>query len=129
LWRSTEPPVRSRFKTAPAFVPQSAGTRAEVMRDFERLQAALRTELQAAQEVDLGRLRIVSPFAKRLRYNLFSAFSILPAHQRRHLWQAEQAAREREGPMTAARRANGIIQKAAVAEITTVGSSQPRLKT
>jgi hypothetical protein len=91
LWRATEPPVRSRFKTAPAFVPQSAGTRIEVMRDFERLQDALAAELQAAHGLDLGKLRIVSPFARRLSYNLYSAFSILPAHQRRHLWQAEQA--------------------------------------
>jgi hypothetical protein len=91
LWRATEPPVRSHFKTAPAFVPQSAGTRIEVVRDFERLQDALAAELQAANGLDLGNLRIVSPFARRLSYNLYSAFSILPAHQRRHLWQAEQA--------------------------------------
>jgi hypothetical protein len=34
---------------------------------------------------------MISPFDSRVRYNLFSAFRIIAAHQRRHLWQAEQA--------------------------------------
>jgi hypothetical protein len=25
-----------------------------------------------------------------LRYNLYSCFTILPSHQHRHIWQAEQ---------------------------------------
>jgi hypothetical protein len=32
----------------------------------------------------------VSPFAPGVRYNLYSTLSILPRHQERHLWQAEQ---------------------------------------
>jgi hypothetical protein len=27
----------------------------------------------------------------RLRYDLLSAFEVIPVHQRRHLWQAERA--------------------------------------
>ena len=46
---------------------------------------------RAARGIDLGRLRIISPFDKRVRHNLYSAFRIVAAHQRRHLWQAEQA--------------------------------------
>jgi hypothetical protein len=36
-------------------------------------------------------MKIISPFDRRVRYNVFSAFRIVVAHQRRHLWQAEQA--------------------------------------
>ena len=31
------------------------------------------------------------PFDSRVKYNVYSAFLIVAAHQRRHLWQAEQA--------------------------------------
>ena len=41
---------------------------------------------------DLNRLKIVSPFGARLSYNVYSAFRVLAAHERRHVWQAERAA-------------------------------------
>ena len=56
-----------------------------------------------AREVDL-RMKIVSPFDKRVRYNLVSAFHILAAHERRHLWQAEQAVAELRRVQSAASR-------------------------
>jgi hypothetical protein len=58
--------------------------------EFERLQ---REQLVLAREADslaIDRVKIASPFNPRFRYNLFSALSILPRHQHRHLWQAEQ---------------------------------------
>src|SRR6266550_1044877 len=36
------------------------------------------------------RVRLTSPFNARVRYNLYSCFTILPRHQHRHLWQAER---------------------------------------
>lgn len=47
--------------------------------------------MREADGLPPGCLRIASPFDARLRYNLYSALSILPRHQRRHLWQAERA--------------------------------------
>jgi hypothetical protein len=38
----------------------------------------------------LGRMWITSPFDRRIRYNAYSCFTILPRHEHRHLWQAEQ---------------------------------------
>jgi hypothetical protein len=35
-------------------------------------------------------VKIGSPFNTRVKYNVFSALSVLPRHQHRHLWQAEQ---------------------------------------
>ena len=37
------------------------------------------------------KVKLVSPFNARLKYNALAAFRILAAHQRRHLWQAERA--------------------------------------
>ena len=89
-----EPPVRSRMRTTAPFVPRAVRARAESIAEFIALQGRLIAILKQGTEIGLDRVKIVSPFDKRVKYNLFSAFRILAAHQRRHLWQAEQAVAE-----------------------------------
>lgn len=86
----SEPPYRLKASTHPRFVPASTGTRGTVLSEFVGLQQDLTLRLHQAGGLDLGRLRIVSPFDGRLEYSLYSALRILPAHQRRHLWQGER---------------------------------------
>jgi len=86
-----EPPVRTRVKTAARFVPRAVRAKAESIGEFTSLQTKLLELLGSARGLALSRIKIVSPFDKRVRYNLYSAFMITAAHQRRHLWQAEQA--------------------------------------
>lgn len=86
-----EPPIRSRVKTTAPFVPRSARAKAEAFGEFAALQSRLVDMLHTAEGLDLRKLKIVSPFDKRVKYNVYSAFRILVAHQRRHLWQAEKA--------------------------------------
>jgi hypothetical protein len=86
-----EPPIRQRVKTAAPFVPKAVRAKAEAFGEFAALQSKLTDLLREASAFDLNRMKIVSPFDKRVRYNVFSAFHILVAHERRHLWQAEQA--------------------------------------
>ena len=88
-----EPPIRTRVKTAAPFVPKSTRAKAEAFGEFASLQEKLIDLLREAREADF-RTKVVSPFDKRVRYNLFSAFRIVAAHERRHLWQAEQAIAE-----------------------------------
>jgi hypothetical protein len=88
-----EPPIRTRVKTSAPFVPKSTRAKAEAFGEFASLQEKLIDLLRDAREVDL-RTKIISPFDKRVRYNLYSAFRIVAAHERRHLWQAEQAVAE-----------------------------------
>jgi hypothetical protein len=90
LCRLLEPPYKTRVRTPPPFVPTAILPKVEVMEAYERLQRALVDCLQQSSGLDLVRLKIVSPFAKHTRYNLYSAFRVIAAHQRRHLWQAEQ---------------------------------------
>ena len=61
------------------------------MAEFRGLQGKIAELIHEAHDLDLRRVKIVSPFDKRVKYNVYSAFRILIAHQRRHLWQAEQA--------------------------------------
>ena len=86
-----EPPIRQRVKTRAPFVPRSVRAKAEAFGEFAALQSKLAEQIASARDLDLGRIKIVSPFDKRVRYNVYSAFRIVIAHQRRHLWQAEQA--------------------------------------
>ncbi len=86
-----EPPIRQRLKAAAPFVPRSVRAKAEAFGEFASLQSKIGELLTAARGIDLGRVKIPSPFDKRVRFNLYSALRILIAHQRRHLWQAEQA--------------------------------------
>jgi len=86
-----EPPISKRVKTPGRFVPRSVRAKAEAFGEFAAHQSKLTDLLHAARELDLNKIKVVSPFDKRVRYNLYSAFRILIAHQRRHLWQAEQA--------------------------------------
>ncbi|HYK03402.1 MAG TPA: DinB family protein [Thermoanaerobaculia bacterium] len=86
-----EPPIRAKTKTTAPFVPRAVRAKADAFGEFASLQSKLSELLNTARGLDLGRVKIISPFDKRVKYNVFSAFRILVAHQRRHLWQAEQA--------------------------------------
>ena len=86
-----EPPVRKRVKTTAPFVPRAVRAKAESLAEFSMLQLKLMDLLHQARGLAVSRVKIISPFDKRVRYNVYSAFRITAAHQRRHLWQAEQA--------------------------------------
>ncbi len=89
----TDPPVRFRVKTTAPFVPEGVEPRGRVLDAFDMLQGQVADCVREADGFDLGRLRIVSPFDSRLKYNLYSGLRIIPAHQRQHLLQAEQVIR------------------------------------
>ncbi len=84
------PPVRARVQTAAPFIPPSTAPPGELVAEFDRWQAAQVSCVAAADGLALERLSISSPFVGRLRYNLYACLTILPRHQHRHLWQAEQ---------------------------------------
>jgi hypothetical protein len=93
LWKSISTPGRFKSKTIPAFVPTSDRAAEDVIAEFDRLQSEQIALTRAAEGLPIDRVKMASPFNARVRYNIFSALSILPRHQHRHLWQAEQAGR------------------------------------
>lgn len=90
LWKTAGPPVRLRVKTTPPFVPTAADPPGQLMAEFERLQAEQVACVRDADGLPVDRVKITSPFDSRLKYNLYASLTILPRHQHRHLWQAEQ---------------------------------------
>jgi DinB superfamily len=91
LWKTAGPPVRLRVKTTALFIPQGTGAPLELINEFDRLAKEQIACVREADGLPLGRIKVTSPFNARLKYNLFACLTILPRHQHRHLWQAEQA--------------------------------------
>jgi len=89
-----EPPYRVRGTTRPAFVPSADLPKASVLEEWDRQHRELGALVDLARGTAIDRVKIVSPFDPRgrLRYSVYSAFLILVAHERRHLWQASKAA-------------------------------------
>jgi hypothetical protein len=87
--RISEPPPRIRFK-APRLVQPAADRPVDVVRrEFMEWQDRLGERLLQADGLDLCRAR--HPSALRLwRWSLGTFFSVMLAHERRHIWQARQ---------------------------------------
>jgi len=92
LWL-LEPPVRrGRFK-APAEFHGEAGRPAHLVRgEFFNAHEELLHRLEEFAAWDQNARVVVSPFDARgkLRYSLGLSLLIIPAHMRRHLWQARR---------------------------------------
>ena len=87
---SLEPPPRLRFNTKAHFQPLIFEPLNRVLPGFTHLQDELNQTLDTANGLDLGRVKLSSPFSNRIQYNLLTCFTLIAAHQRRHLWQAEE---------------------------------------
>jgi len=88
-----EPPSRLRLPTSAPFQPMAVRDPAEAVEEFQAIGKALEEKLNSACELALDRVKLVSPFAEKMKYNAYSAFVLIAAHNRRHLWQAELALR------------------------------------
>ncbi|HET7618341.1 MAG TPA: DinB family protein [Gemmatimonadaceae bacterium] len=91
LWKILPPPARMKVKTGAAFVPGSVAPRDQLIASFDRLQDEQIAWVREADGLRIDAVKLPSPFSARAKYNLFACFGILPRHQHRHLWQAEQA--------------------------------------
>ena len=86
-----EPPVGSRQKSPRKFLPPpDALTPQEVRAIVETTAQSWRLCLTEAEGLDLRRVKVRSPAVPLLRFRLGAVFAISTAHERRHLWQAEE---------------------------------------
>ena len=91
IWRSQKPGGGVKVKTSAAFIPESSLPRAEQVAEFDRLQEEQMELVRQGDGLPLSRMKIASPFAPKMKYNVYSALALLPTHQHRHLLQAERA--------------------------------------
>jgi hypothetical protein len=62
-----------------------------VAAEFQSLVEQIARHLRSGDGLALDQIQIHSPFAENMKYNLYSALVIIPAHNRRHLCQADRA--------------------------------------
>lgn len=92
LWRAMGEQAKVKARTTPSFVPGATASPAELVAEFDRLQDEQMALVREADGLPIHRIRIVSVFNAKVKYNAFAAFGILAIHQHRHLAQAERAA-------------------------------------
>lgn len=86
---SMEPPVKRRFPAPKKFLPPQ-GDLGNVVGEFRAIQQKLLSLLRQHDQSDLASVSLPSPATRLIRFNAAAAFALLAAHERRHLWQAEQ---------------------------------------
>jgi hypothetical protein len=87
---SMEPPVRRRMKAPTKIIPASGGTRVEILKRYHDAHERILQLIVECAEVDANRATFTNPFINLVRVRVGTAFHIIAAHDRRHLWQAEQ---------------------------------------
>ena len=89
IWTLEPPPMFfSKMKTTEPFQPVEIDAPGKILPEFLALQEKLKAQVDAVNGLPLDEIKVVSPFDRRVKYNLLSFFHILLAHERRHLWQA-----------------------------------------
>lgn len=86
-----EPPPRIRSKTPVLFEPVNGKEIAGALEGFCERQQRVIGVLHRCRGRAIDEVRMASPVDPRIRYSIWSSFVIVATHQRRHLWQAEQA--------------------------------------
>jgi hypothetical protein len=91
ILRSLSSPAKKKYRTTDAFLPPEPKSPKTDLIAWAVCQSDVGDALERADGHPLHRLKIVSPFNARIRYNVYSAFRIIVAHEQRHLDQAEKA--------------------------------------
>lgn len=91
IWKVVSPSGGLRTATVRAFVPSGREPVPSLLAEFERLQAEIIDGIRRADGLAIDRVKIVSPFDERVKYNLYAALTLVPRHQHRHLLQAARA--------------------------------------
>lgn len=86
-----EPPARIRSKTPAPFQPVECGEIDQVIDGFVDRQERIVAALRRCRGRAIDEVKMASPIDARVRYSVWSSFVVNAVHQRRHLWQAEQA--------------------------------------
>lgn len=98
IWRWVirffEPPYKMKLKTISSFKPQkTAGKSAQqVYESFAKLQHRFIDQIERSRKkgIDLDATKVGNPALPFLKMTLSECYAVAEAHQRRHLWQAEQ---------------------------------------
>jgi DinB superfamily len=84
-----EPPPKRKLPAPRKIIPALQGEKEVLLAEFRRLHAEAAGLLREFAGVDLG-IRFPNPFFPLVRFRVWTGILVIPAHERRHLWQIEQ---------------------------------------
>lgn len=93
-----EPPYKVKIPGPRTLLPEQQRHRLDAVDEFIALQDRIIAAMAGADGLDLGGMKMNSPFPRPVRITLAEWFLFLAAHERRHLWQAENVRREMDAP-------------------------------
>jgi hypothetical protein len=96
--RSLEPPVRRRLPAPASVQPRVSRDRKQILRDYHAAHDVVRGLIVDCADLDINRATFQNPFVPLLRVKVSTGLHVIPAHDRRHLWQAEQVIRAPDFP-------------------------------
>jgi len=88
--RSMEPPAKQKWKAPKKIVPAARIDAREALDAFLRADDELRAVLRQGAPLDLNSIRFHNPFVGIFRFTVATGLLLMAAHNRRHLWQADQ---------------------------------------
>jgi DinB superfamily len=88
--RSMEPPVRTRMKARSKVYPLAQADPNEALAEFVDSHKPVRSVIETASDMDVNRIRFKNPFVPFVRFTVGTGLLVISAHDRRHLWQANQ---------------------------------------
>ena len=86
--RSLEPPVKFKQRNPKLSTPRASPPLADTFKAFLASQDDVRAFIRRSADLDLNSVRFRNPFTRLVRWSLATGIHVLPAHERRHLWQA-----------------------------------------
>ena len=88
--RSLEPPVKHRSKAPRQGIPAVKKERQIILDQYRAAHERVRELIADAAAIDANRTRFRNPFIPLIRFSIATGLFVIAAHDRRHLWQAEQ---------------------------------------
>jgi hypothetical protein len=95
---SQEPPVKRRVRAPGTVRPGSQLTRDEILRRYHAAHEDVKRLIRNAATIDANRATFPNPFLKIVRVKVATGLRVIAAHDRRHLWQAEQVLKRPDFP-------------------------------
>jgi hypothetical protein len=97
--KSLEPPAKMKTKAIAVATPgQAALTRETVLARYCASHEGYRHLVRSASAVDVNRVVRPNAIIKRVKMRLATVLLVIPAHDRRHLWQAANVAADYAEP-------------------------------
>ena len=97
--RSLEPPPRQRLNAPASVAPPSSIPIERALSSYLSGLDAYKQLVAACADIDVNRVTGPNPFARVIPMRVATALLVIPAHDRRHLWQAEQVRRSPDFPV------------------------------